>query len=112
MRRLFDFLLSLLLLLPILLLIMLLSVLIIVVDRFSPFHIQKRVGGSGKLFVCYKLQTMKPPQQQSLIGEREKDSDRITKLGMFVRDHGWDERRGVANRAARHAVRHPLSARC
>lgn len=97
MRRFFDFILAILLFFPILGVIFVLSFLILVVDRFSPFHFQKRIGKNGALFTCYKLQTMKPPTDKNLLGEREKDELRLTKLGSFLRDHGWDELPQILN---------------
>ena len=91
MKRIFDIGLFAVFFVPITIMIWLLSLLILFVDGFSPFHFQYRVGKNGKLFLCCKLQTMRPPKYDSLIGERERDFQRITKLGKVIRDHGWDE---------------------
>ena len=91
MKRGFDLFLAALLLVPCLIFVGILSSIILVVDHFSPFHIQERVGRGGKLFRCWKLQTMRPARNAMDIGEREKDGDRLTRLGAFLRDHGWDE---------------------
>lgn len=91
MRRIIDFIVAIVLLPFVLLVVAVLSAAIFVIDKYSPFHTQKRVGRGGRLFVCYKLQTMKPAKSHSLIGEREKDSERVTRLGLIIRDHGWDE---------------------
>ncbi len=97
MKRFFDFLFSLILIIPISFLIIILSILILLIDHFLPFHFQKRVGKNGKLFICYKLQTMKPPKNKDLVGETEKDVYRVTKLGEIIRDHGWDELPQIVN---------------
>jgi len=97
MKRLFDIVLALVLFVPISLFVVILSITILVCDRFSPFFLQKRIGKDGLLFTCYKLQTMKPAQEQSVIGEREKDADRSTKFGEFIRNHGWDELPQIIN---------------
>ena len=91
MKRIFDIGLFAVLFVPVTIMIWFLSLLILFVDGFSPFHFQYRIGKNGKSFLCYKLQTMRPPKHDSLIGEREKDFQRTTKLGKVIRDHGWDE---------------------
>lgn len=91
MKRIFDFTLAVILLLPIILFGFVLGILILLIDHFSPLYFQKRIGKDGKIFTCFKLQTMKPAKDLGVIGEREKDSSRITALGEFIRNHGWDE---------------------
>lgn len=97
MKRLTDFVFALLLFVPLWLFISIISVLILLIDHFSPFHLQQRVGKRGRLFTCYKLQTMRPPQAISEIGEREKDAVRLTGFGSIIRDHGWDELPQIIN---------------
>jgi lipopolysaccharide/colanic/teichoic acid biosynthesis glycosyltransferase len=97
MKRFWDILIGLFLFLPSLIFLIVLSILILVVDRFSPFFPQKRIGKNGKIFTCYKLQTMRPATNQAVIGEREKDGERLTRLGEFIRDHGWDELPQILN---------------
>jgi len=97
MSRFFDVFFGLLLFLPSLIFLLFLSILILLVDGFNPFFLQRRIGKNGRIFVCYKLQTMKPATDQAVIGEREKDKARLTKLGEFIRDHGWDELPQVLN---------------
>jgi lipopolysaccharide/colanic/teichoic acid biosynthesis glycosyltransferase len=71
--------------------LLILSILIVIIDNFFPFYTQERIGKDGSLFTCYKLQTMIPAKSKSVIGERELDRNRFTKLGSFIRDRGWDE---------------------
>jgi lipopolysaccharide/colanic/teichoic acid biosynthesis glycosyltransferase len=97
MKVFFDKLISLILLFPLLVFIFLLSILILVKDRFLPFFITKRVGKDGKEFVCLKLQTLTPTKDVSSYNNTIKDSQRITKLGKFLRDRGWDELPQVFN---------------
>lgn len=91
MRRLFDLTLCLIFIVPISAFIAFLALVIMFVDGFAPFHLQKRVGRRGVFFTCFKLQTMRPAANPSLIGMRERDHERVTTLGTFLRDHGWDE---------------------
>lgn len=97
MKRFFDTLFSIILLLPALLFIGILSVLIVVIDRFSPFFKQKRIGKNNKMFICYKLQALKPTKKESEIDDKKKDLQRLTKLGVLLRDHGWDELPQIIN---------------
>jgi lipopolysaccharide/colanic/teichoic acid biosynthesis glycosyltransferase len=96
-KRLFDFVLALLLLVPVTIFVTILSLLIWLVDGYSPFYPQQRLGRNGRAFWCFKLQTMRPAAQVSEIGEREKDVTRITRLGSIIRDHCWDELPQIIN---------------
>lgn len=82
---------------PLLVIIAILAIIIVSVDGFSPFHPQRRMGRKGMLFTCYKLQTMIPASDPAQIGEVERDVERLTKLGMFLRNHGWDELPQIIN---------------
>lgn len=91
MKRMFDLVIAMILFVPALCFIGALSLLIAVVNRYSPFYVQERIGRHHRSFKCYKLQTMRPAADASMIGDREKDHERATRLGDFIRDHGWDE---------------------
>ena len=91
MKRFFDLLFCLVFIIPISFFILLLSLFIIFVDKMPPLFFQERIGKDGKKFVCYKLQTMRPPSSINEIGDHVSDKQRVTKLGVFLRDHGWDE---------------------
>lgn len=97
MKRSSDLILCLFLFVPVCIFIFVLAVMIMIVDRFSPFFLQERVGKEGKMFVCYKLQTMKPTQNFHLTCDPEHDRRRVTKLGSFLRNHGWDESPQILN---------------
>lgn len=71
--------------------IFLLAVLIVLIDHHSPFYRQKRPGKNGKVFTCYKLQSMHKTNDESLISNITADQLRITPFGRILRDHGWDE---------------------
>lgn len=77
------------LVLPVGVMIVILAIIIRAVDGFSPWYVQQRRGKNGTIFVCYKLQTM-VPLEQCQATERT-DGQRVTRLGSFLRNRGWDE---------------------
>lgn len=91
MKNIFNILISLLLSIPLSFFILFLSIIILIKDRFNPFFISKRIGKDGRAFVCLKLQTLTPTNDISVYNNSQKDSQRITNLGKFLRDRGWDE---------------------
>jgi len=56
---------------------------------FKVIFKQERPGLNGQLFVLYKLKTMR--DKEETLGEQLKDSERVTKLGTFVRKYSIDE---------------------
>ncbi len=93
MKRVGDITLALLLFLPTFLFVLFLSLLIILINHFSPFYTSKRIGKNQKTFICYKLQTLQPPQPNKIQSSKE----RMTSLGEIYRDHGWDELPQILN---------------
>jgi lipopolysaccharide/colanic/teichoic acid biosynthesis glycosyltransferase len=91
LKRILDILIVVAIILPSILFMGILSILIICIDRYSPFYSQIRLGKNGKQFRCYKLQTMRPAKNAEEIGNKAKDTLRVTKLGNFLRNRGWDE---------------------
>lgn len=91
MRRFIDLALCFVFILPLSLFILILAIIIIFVDKFPPIFLQERVGKEGKLFICYKLQTMRPIKNIELNIDNKHNGERVTKLGSFLRNHGWDE---------------------
>ena len=102
-KRLFDIVVSLVLLL-VLFVPMALVALIIVIDSpgASPIYIQERVGLNGKSFKLYKFRSMVPnaeKQLDSLLSQNEmqgpafkmKNDPRITRFGKFIRKCCIDE---------------------
>lgn len=91
LKRVFDFLISLVALIIFLPVIFICWVLATVDTRSNGFFIQQRVGKNGKLFSVYKIKTM------SNLGESKRSSislsnmDEITKLGAFLRKYKLDE---------------------
>lgn len=91
MKRIVDLLIILIIGVPVILLIIILSILIIIINRYSPWYFQERIGKDEKIFVCCKLQTMKPSKDLDYICDFKKDAKRVTRFGLFLRNHGWDE---------------------
>lgn len=91
MKNIFNILISLFLSIPLSFFILFLSITILIKDRFNPFFVSKRIGKNGREFVCLKLQTLTPTNDISVYNNSQKDSQRITNLGKFLRDRGWDE---------------------
>ncbi|WP_417886173.1 sugar transferase [Zunongwangia sp.] len=74
------------LMLPVFIIIYLL---ILCCDRLSPLFIQNRVGKHLKSFPIYKFRTMN--NQRDSKGKLLNESERVTKLGSFLRRTGLDE---------------------
>lgn len=103
-KRLFDFISSLLgiiILSPIFLIVI---ILILLIDHQNPFFAHKRIGKHGKEFKMYKFQTMnskdKRPLEEILTPEQLEEyrteykitnDPRVTKLGKFLRKTSLDE---------------------
>lgn len=91
MKRLFDFVISLLftvILLPVFLLI---AFLIVIDSGFPVFFVQKRIGKGGQLFSMFKFRTMtvlKEAQQGSFDAG---NSSRVTRIGKILRKTKLDE---------------------
>tara|TARA_B100000519_G_scaffold61232_1_gene51637 strand:+ start:995 stop:1723 length:729 start_codon:yes stop_codon:yes gene_type:complete len=90
-KRLFDFILSLLLILVFLPILILFSFLIWNQDKNSPFYIAPRVGKDKKLFKMIKFRSMIVNADKTGVDSTSSDDDRITKLGDFIRKYKIDE---------------------
>ena len=55
-------------------------------DDLPIFYISKRVGKEGKIFNMYKFRSMREVKNKKI-----KDSDRLNKLGIFLRRSSLDE---------------------
>ncbi len=60
-----------------------------IANRGKPFFLQKRPGKSEKIFKIVKFRTM--TDQRDAAGNLLPDSDRLTKIGTFVRKTSLDE---------------------
>jgi len=98
MKRIFDFILSLLVLIVFSPILILLALLIKMDDPKGPvLFVQKRVGKDEKLFNMYKFRTMKvgtPEVATDLLTDREKY---ITGVGKFMRKASLDELPNLLN---------------
>ena len=88
-KRLFDFVFSLIALIVLFPILVFISALIAFADGFPVFFTQIRPGKDGNPFKLIKFRTMKDIQSHS--GVNFKDDDRITKLGNFLRKKSIDE---------------------
>lgn len=91
MKRIFDILVSFLILLCFLPFGLIISILILSGSRGGVFYRQTRVGKNGKDFKLLKFRTMKPDSDkmgQLTVGMRD---PRITKVGYFLRKYKLDE---------------------
>lgn len=88
-KRLFDLLLSLILLISFLPFIILLSILLFLFNRQKVFFLQERPGLGGRLFRIIKFKTMTDKRDE--YGKLLPDHIRLTKLGRFIRKFSLDE---------------------
>lgn len=76
-------------------LLIILMIIIRMESRGNPLFKQKRVGRNGKIFIIYKLRTMRLGEQPNdIYSEIElalNQSYRITKIGKFLRNYYIDE---------------------
>ena len=92
-----DFLLCLIILPFVLVVIIVFSLLIVLDSKGSPFFKQERVGLGGKKFMIYKLRTMRLDAERLGAKWAEKEDDRITRLGKFLRKTRIDELPQIIN---------------
>jgi exopolysaccharide biosynthesis polyprenyl glycosylphosphotransferase len=101
-KRLFDLIVTSLLLIPALPLMGILALVIWAIDGRPILFKQKRVGENGRLFTLYKFRTMLPNAEKMLrnaieidaqgnILHKHRDDPRITPLGRFLRRFSLDE---------------------
>lgn len=91
MKRLLDLAFALILLLPVAAVVGLLAALVRVVDRHPALFRQARTGLAGRPFSFYKINTMRPPRSETEINDKERDKQRVTQLGLWLRNRGLDE---------------------
>jgi putative colanic acid biosynthesis UDP-glucose lipid carrier transferase len=59
-------------------------------DGGKVFYVQKRIGFKGRRFNCLKFRSMRPSNEND-IKNTQKDDDRITRVGKFLRKTSLDE---------------------
>jgi len=89
LKRIFDFLLSFLLIIFLLPLLLLISILIIAFIGSPIIFKQQRPGLNGKIFNIYKFRTMTDKKNET--GEFLPDEQRMTEFGSFLRKTSLDE---------------------
>ncbi|MBL7882985.1 MAG: exopolysaccharide biosynthesis polyprenyl glycosylphosphotransferase, partial [Bacteroidia bacterium] len=91
LKRVFDFIFSLLIVVTLLSwLLPLLAILIKLDSKGSVFFKQQRTGRDNKTFWCYKLRTMYQNDKSDILQATKNDS-RITRIGNFLRNTSLDE---------------------
>ena len=91
-KRLFDILVSLVVLIPFLPVWLVIALLIAVTSEGPVFFLQDRPGKDKKIFKVYKFRTMRPGSEKMVKGvEVMKDDDRVTAIGKFLRRSKLDE---------------------
>lgn len=91
MKRIFDFIVSLIGLIVLSPLFIMISILIIIDSKGGVFFRGLRVGQYGKLFRIYKFRSMRPNCEGKGKWNVGDDDDRITKIGHFLRKSKLDE---------------------
>ena len=91
MKRVIDFLCSLVVLVLLLPVWLVVALLIVLESRGGVFYVQKRVGKDNRDFNLYKFRTMRPDSDsKGLLTVGARDS-RITRVGYFLRKYKIDE---------------------
>lgn len=89
LKRIFDFILSLLAFLLLFPVFLVVTVLLYIANQGSPFFLQQRPGKDGKVFRVIKYKTMN--DQRDAQGSLLPDEVRLTPVGKFVRKTSLDE---------------------
>lgn len=91
-KRLFDIVVSLVVLVPFFPVWLLIALLIKLTSRGPVFFLQDRPGKDKKIFKVYKFRTMRPGSEKMVKGvEVMRDDDRVTAIGRFLRRSKLDE---------------------
>lgn len=97
-KRIFDMIVSLLLLVPFFPIWLIIALLIKLTSRGPVFFIQDRPGYKRRIFKIYKFRTMKTGSEKMVKGQEvRKNDDRITSIGRFLRRTKIDEIPQVLN---------------
>ena len=91
MKRVFDFIFSLIGIIILFPIIIFSSLAIYFQDKQTPFYIAKRVGKDNNIFNMIKLRSMVVGAEKSKIDSTSSDDPRITKIGKFIRKFKLDE---------------------
>ncbi|PST84060.1 lipid carrier--UDP-N-acetylgalactosaminyltransferase [Pedobacter yulinensis] len=88
-KRVIDFLFSLVGLMFLSPILIVIGICLLIVNRGSPFFLQRRPGKDGRIFKIIKFKTMNDRKDDT--GVLLSDQDRLTKFGLFVRATSLDE---------------------
>ena len=90
-RRVIDFIISLLSLVIVIPIILITSIFIMLESPGNPFYVQSRMGFMGKEFNLIKLRSMRTDAEKNGAQWADKNDPRITKVGRFIRKTRIDE---------------------
>ncbi|MDA9282330.1 sugar transferase [Pseudomonadales bacterium] len=90
-KRVFDVVLSLLILIPFSPILMLVLLAVWISDRKSPFYLAPRVGQNNLDFTMIKIRSMKVDADKSGVNSTSSDDVRVTRVGHFIRRFKLDE---------------------
>ncbi len=90
-RRVIDFIISLLSLVIVIPIILITSIFIMLESPGNPFYVQSRMGLMGKEFNLIKLRSMRTDAEKNGAQWADKNDSRITKVGCFIRKTRIDE---------------------
>lgn len=90
-RRVIDFIISLLSLVIVIPIILLTSIFIMLESPGNPFYVQSRMGFMGKEFNLIKLRSMRTDAEKNGAQWADKNDSRVTKVGRFIRKTRIDE---------------------
>jgi len=91
-RRVMDVVIAGVLFVPVMLVVMALGVVMLVVNGRPVFYLSRRIGRSGREFSCIKLCTIGEYEgKTTTLDFRALANANILPMGIFLRDHGFDE---------------------
>lgn len=89
-KRLFDFIFSMVVLITLLWFVyLIIAVIIKTTSKGKVLFNQNRIGKNGKIFLCYKFRSMRGAENNPI--DAVQDSERITPIGKFLRKYSLDE---------------------
>lgn len=97
LKQILDYILSLLSLIVVIPIILFFLIIIIIESPGNPFYVQKRMGLMGKEFSLIKLRSMRLDAEKNGAQWANKNDERITKVGSFIRKTRIDELPQIIN---------------
>lgn len=101
LKRLFDILISILLLIPLTIIFIIVSIAIFIEDRGPIIYSGERLGKNGKVFKMYKFRSMYVNSEDIRNDDgstyNSKNDPRVTKVGHFIRETSIDELPQIIN---------------